>query len=146
MKEIVLDSEKAKDETPTLGYLKTGDLPKKGITIKATYLGSFTGGKYNSTTHYIKLSEGSINVKNRDGELVKAEAGSKIGLSGTKMLNEKLSLVARNQGVVIQFDGMEEFTTKTGELAREAKYRVFADKAENAVASEENADVDIFAS
>jgi hypothetical protein len=146
MKEITIEGDNVavKDDLPTLGYTKASALPKKGIVINALYLGSFTGGKYGSTTHYLKLNDGSLNVTAGD-EQIKAKAGDKVGLSGTKILNKKLALVSRNTNIKIEFTGMEEFQTKAGETAREAKFKVFADESDGTVAVDA-AEADIFAS
>lgn len=146
MKEITLagNSVAVKDDTPTLGFTKASALPKKGISINALYLGSFTGGKYGSTTHYLKLVDGSLNVTNKD-EIVKAKAGDKIGLSGTKILNQLLAQVARGSAIRIEYNGMHEFQTKAGETAREAQFKLFADASDGTVAVDA-AEADIFAS
>ncbi len=146
MKEITVagDNVAVKDETPTLGYTKASALPKKGITINATYLGHFTGGDYNSTTHYLKLIDGTLSVKAKD-EIVEAKAGDKIGLSGTKILNQKLALVGRGAKVRIEFSGMKSFKTKKGEMAREAQFKVFADASDATVAAASEAEAsDVF--
>lgn len=148
MKEITVagNAVSLKDETPTLGYTKASALPKKGISINAVYLGSFTGGKYGSTTHYLKLTDGSLNVTAGD-DIVKAKAGDKVGFSGTKILNQLLAQVARNSAIRIEYSGMKEFQTKAGETAREAQFKVFADEASEAtVAGVDTAVTDIFAS
>jgi len=147
MREITVpgNSTIVKDETPLTGFTNASALPKKGVNIKATYLGSFTGGKYNSTTHYLKLTEGSLSVKNND-DTVKAVAGNKIGLSGTKILNALLEQVAHGSAIEIKYSGMKEFTTKKGETAREAQFKLYADDAPVEVdsAPADKAAVDIF--
>ncbi len=146
MKEITLagSSVAVKDDMPTVGFAKASTLPKKGITINALYLGSFTGGKYGSTTHYLKLVDGSLNVTS-DDELIKAVAGDKVGISGTKILNQLLAQVARNSAIRIEFNGMKEFQTKAGETAREAQFKVFVAESDGTVAAASEAEAgDIF--
>jgi len=146
MKEVTLGGNDiaSRDETPTLGFTKASALPKKGVTIDANYLGSYTGGKYNSTTHYLKLTGGILSVSNADG-IVEAKTGDKIGFSGTKVLNQLLAKVSRNSDIKIVYSGMKEFTTKAGELAREAQFKLFAEASKETVAVASDANVDIFA-
>lgn len=145
MKEITLagNSVAVKDDMPTVGFTKASALPKKGISINALYLGSFTGGKYGSTTHYLKLVDGTLNVTSND-EIVKAKAGDKIGLSGTKILNALLLQVVRGSAIRIEYSGMKEFQTKAGETAREAQFKLFADESDATVAGADAAVADIF--
>lgn len=114
-----------KERTPLAGFTKASLLKKKGENLTGIYEGYHIGGKFNSTTHYIILEKGGVQMKNVETEeFDKAKDGDKVGISGTKLLNEKLSGVARGSKISIDFTGWNEFQTKAGEAAREALFEV----------------------
>lgn len=83
------------ENTNTIFY-KLNDLEKNSV-LKAFYKGSFTGGEFNSTTHYFVDLD-----------------GQKYGLAGCKELNNKLSLVSEDALVALTYKGKRKLETSHG--------------------------------
>ena len=85
-----------KAENSNTIYYKLNDLEKNSV-LKAIYKGSFTGGDFNSTTHYFVDAD-----------------GQKYGVAGCTELNRKLDLVSEDTLVALTYKGKRKLETAHG--------------------------------
>lgn len=88
-------------------FVSPADL-KAGAEIVGTYLQSYTGGQYNTTTHKLRNSNGTV-----------------IGLNGTGQLNKLMALVPKGATIKVVYEGKS--TIKNGPNAgkKAHNFRVF---------------------